>query len=92
MEKNKFLEELNFINEAEYKIIVQGELGQEWTDRLSNMHIVVDKANPKKIQSLLTGKISDQAALSGVLNTLYDLRMTVISVNLIADKNDELGS
>jgi hypothetical protein len=51
---------------------------------LSNMQITTDSTSSEKVYSSLTGKISDQAALSGVLNTLYDLRMTVISVNLIS--------
>jgi hypothetical protein len=84
MERKEFLRDFNFKNEAEYEIIVQGELGVEWSSRLSNMKIVVDRETSKKTYSSLTGKISDQATLSGVLNTLYDLRLTVISVNLIS--------
>jgi hypothetical protein len=34
-----------------------------------------------KIESVLEGRLLDQAALSGVLNTLYELHLPVMSVD-----------
>jgi hypothetical protein len=31
--------------------------------------------------TILTGELTDQSALSGVLNTLYDLQLTLVAVN-----------
>jgi hypothetical protein len=42
-----------------------------------------DKKHPLTI---LVGRLQDQAALSGVLNTLYDLRMPLLSAEII-DEN-----
>ena len=64
---------------ATYRIRVQGHLDDSWADRLSGMIIsraFTDKNNPITI---LVGHLVDQAALSGVLNTLYNLRMPLIS-------------
>jgi hypothetical protein len=88
MKKPEFLNDFNFKNEAEYKIVVQGALSPEWSNRLGNMLIEVVGMKSGKTYTSITGKITDQAALSGVLNTLYDLRMTVVSVNLISPKDN----
>jgi hypothetical protein len=36
----------------------------------------------------LTGRVRDQAELSGVLNTLYELHLPILSVKILAEDND----
>jgi hypothetical protein len=36
--------------------------------------------------TVLQGRVSDQAALSGILNTLYELHLPLISVQYLGDE------
>jgi hypothetical protein len=36
----------------------------------------------------LIGRVKDQAELSGVLNTLYELHLPILSVKILAEDND----
>ena len=64
---------------ALYVILVQGELDQMWSARLSGMAITVH-TTPDGQHTVLAGMLIDQAALQGVLQTLYDLGLPVQSV------------
>ena len=88
MNEKKKVPGFNFKKSAIYKIVVEGNLDESWSDRLG-LQITVQKKAGKKPISLLVGKIADQAALSSVLNSLYDMHMTVISVNMLTDVEDE---
>ena len=77
-----------FRKSAIYKIVVEGELDDSWSDRLG-LQITVQKKSGKIPKSILVGNIADQAALSSVINLLYDMHMTVISVNMLTDVEDE---
>lgn len=63
-----------------YEIRVQGRLAAEWSDRLEGMAIVVSVPEGALPETLLIGSLTDQAALAGVLDRLYALRLPVISV------------
>jgi len=65
---------------AAYQIRVQGRIDATWYDRLEGMTIHIDKVEGGLTVTTLEGELSDQAALAGVLNTLYELHLTVISV------------
>ena len=82
---NITMSEFIFRKPAIYKIEVQGVLGENLSERLGGMQICVNQSPDKKMISLLIGQISDQAALSGVLNTLYESQLSNISVNLLKD-------
>ncbi len=62
---------------AFYKIRVRGNLDNSWSDKMSGLKI---ETTTDASMTVITGPLSDQAALSGVLNTLYDLQLPVISV------------
>ena len=82
--KNKSLE-YNFTSPAIYKIVVQGKVDNKLADHMLGLQLNVEKEAGQKYFSTLIGKINDQAALSGILNTLYDMHITVISVNMLSD-------
>ena len=65
---------------ATYRIRVQGRLDDSWADRLGGMAITADTAAEKLPVTILVGHLSDQAALSGILNTLYELHLPLLSV------------
>ena len=71
---------------ATYRILVQGHLDEKWSDHLSDMVITRAFTDEKNPITILVGHLLDQSALSGVLNTLYDLRMPLISAEMMNKK------
>jgi hypothetical protein len=66
-----------------YKISVEGKVDPTWSDRLEGMKITLAIREDGPPVTTLEGELSDQAALAGVLNTLYELHLLVISVNRV---------
>jgi len=60
----------------QFRIKIKGQLGQQWAEWFENMEISFDGEN-----TILTGHVTDQAALHGILNRIRDLNLTLISVN-----------
>ena len=71
--------ENKFTGPATYQISVQGNIVNNLINRLGEMEVSKTGLANKTI-STLTGNVQDQSALSGILNTLFDYRYTVISV------------
>ena len=57
-------------------ILVQGHLDTKWKDWFEGMVISYQGTN-----TVLSGKIKDEAHLHGVLNQIRDLNLKLISVN-----------
>jgi len=79
---------LKFEAPASYRIRVQGHLDDSWSDRLGGMVITRAFTADKQPMTILIGHLKDQGALSGVMNALYGLHLSVISVELL----DEMQS
>jgi hypothetical protein len=72
---------------AVYRITVQGVLDDDWSDRLAGMSITPGEAEGKPIATLI-GRLRDQAELSGVLNTLYEMHLSILGVErLVPDSS-----
>ncbi len=65
---------------ATYEIRVPGRLDEDWSDWLEGMTIEVASGDDGPTITTLTGVIVDQAALQGLLNRLYSLGLSLISV------------
>jgi hypothetical protein len=63
-----------------YQIIVQGRINPNMSDFLGGMAIQIKSGETKSPITILNGELRDQAALAGVLNSLYELHLPVISV------------
>jgi hypothetical protein len=62
-------------------IRVQGALAPRWSDHLGGLQVVAPVgAAGDEAATELRGELPDQAALLGVLTTLYDLRHALLSV------------
>jgi hypothetical protein len=59
-----------------YQIRMQGHLGQQWTDWFGGLTITLADNG----DTLLTGPVTDQAALHGLLKKVRDLGMPLVSV------------
>ena len=66
---------------ANYRITVEGSLDETWSGRLGEMQIETTPLDGRKPVTTLTGMVRDQAALMGVLNSLYQLHMNILSVS-----------
>jgi hypothetical protein len=74
---------------AAYRIRVQGRLDESWSPRLGGMAIHVATTSEGDTVTTLEGTLLDQAALAGVLNTLYSLGLPMISVEHVpADRSN----
>ena len=75
----------NYKKPAIYKIVVNGKVNDSWSDHFRGMQISTKRKGKNEIISTLIGEIIDQTALTSILNYLYDMQYTVISVNMLTD-------
>jgi hypothetical protein len=62
-----------------FEIYVKGHLDDSWSDWLEGMKFtLIDNG-----ETMLSGYIQDQASLMGVLNKLYSLNLTLLSVRKV---------
>jgi hypothetical protein len=64
---------------AFYRIKVRGIVPECWEDRLGSMEVV----DVKQKITVLEGWLPDQAALKGVLNTLYQLHLPLLELTCL---------
>ena len=76
-------QKFNLDSPAIYSIKVQGELDPKWSGRFKGMQITSSKEPEDQIITMLVGKLQDQAALAGVLDMIYNLRLPVLSVDCL---------
>jgi hypothetical protein len=62
---------------AAYQIRINGHLGRQWTDWFGGLAITLEDNG----DTLLTGLVTDQAALHGLLRKVRDLGMPLVSVS-----------
>ena len=72
-----------------YQIRVRGWLAARWSEGLGGLAITVVGSSGGAPESILTGPIVDQAALRGILTRLWDLNLTVVSVNPLETPSPE---
>ena len=83
MPQLKIRKSYDFDRPGNYRIRVQGFLDESWSDRLGGLHITTSRIGDQKPVSELVGRVRDQAELAGVLNTLYELHLTLLSVEYL---------
>jgi hypothetical protein len=77
-----------FDEPATYRIRVSGQIRPDWSDRLEGMTIDLDTPDAGPPVTTLVGELSDQAALAGVLDTLYEfLHLPVLSVECLSTQH-----
>jgi hypothetical protein len=69
---------------AIYEIRVIGELDPSWSEWFGDLQITILKG-----EMLLSGEISDQSALYGVLSKLGEMGFSLLSVNRISSRPGE---
>jgi len=72
-----------FDKPGNYRIRAGGFLDESWSERLGGMYITTSNRGDRKTVVTLVGRMQDQAELSGVLNTLYELHLPLLSVEYL---------
>ncbi len=70
-----------------YEIRLKGHLDDRWTDRFEGLTITLEEDG----NTLLTGRVVDQAALHGLLKKIRDLGMPLVSVVQVRSNRPEKG-
>lgn len=78
---------IKFSEAAVYQIKVQGHLEKSWHESFGNMTVNTKKDGANNPITELVGEIQDQAELSGILNTIYEMHLVIISINCLADNS-----
>jgi hypothetical protein len=68
---------------ATYRICIQGTLDKKWSDYYGGMTIEHESDPKRGAITILAGILADQAALIGVLNSLYDIGCPILSVECV---------
>ena len=75
---------LNMDCPAVYAIRVQGIVDLDWSDMLAGMQILVSRCEPA-IHTQLVGELPDQAALLGVVNSLFNFGFPILDVRRLLE-------
>ena len=70
---------------ANYCITVSGTIDREWYSFHDNMVVEEVDTGQERPLTTLTGQVTDQAALMGILNHLYDMQCPLISVEYLVE-------
>jgi hypothetical protein len=63
-----------------YRIVVRGELSQRYVPAFDGMTLATGEG-----QTAITGPVTDQAHLHGLLNRVGDLGLELLSVNIMLE-------
>jgi hypothetical protein len=74
----------NLFEPALYRICIVGYLDTNWSNYCGGMTIKQVRDPKFSTMTILTGRLIDQSALIGVLNSLHDIGCPIISVEYIA--------
>ena len=70
-----------------YQILVQGALDPNWSEYLAGLSISVRERPSQPLVTELSGPLRDQAALHGVLDTLFMLNLPLLLVECRPQQN-----
>ncbi|MDZ7581730.1 MAG: hypothetical protein U5R30_14325 [Deltaproteobacteria bacterium] len=77
-------ENLTFETPAVYRIRVKGHIDDSLSDQLGGLIITRAFTADKHPMTILVGQLKDQAALSGVLNEIYELHLPLLTVESLS--------
>jgi len=76
---------------ATYRISVSGRIDAGWSEKLGGMTVTTTGGRDSPDTSTLEGRLSDQAALTGLMNTLYELHLPILSVEYLEAEGGKEG-
>ena len=85
MKTTKDIAAFHFGGPANYQIVLQGTVSEEWSNRLGGLAIITSSQENGDPQTILRGTLLDQSALRGVFETLYALHLPILEVREISE-------
>jgi len=76
----KYRSGVSWLEPAIYRICIQGILDDNWTNYCGGMTIERKSDPNQHAMTILIGRLADQSALVGVLNSLHDIGCPILSV------------
>jgi hypothetical protein len=86
MISSQITNEMKFTSPAYYRIHVKGFLDESWSDRLNGLSINNLTSPTGSPIAELCGKVRDQAELLGVLGSIYEMHLPLLSVEVVDDE------
>ena len=74
---------VSLLEPAVYRIRIQGILDKNWSDYYGGMAIEHEGDPKRSAWTILSGKLPDQSALIGVINSLHDIGYPILSVEYL---------
>jgi len=71
---------------AIYRIQVLGRLDASWSERFGGMNITETRGGQDEIETVLVGRLADQADLAGLLSALYESHLPVLSAECLGSE------
>lgn len=88
----RFSRRQDYAAPARYQIVVDGLVEEGMSEFLAGMQIEsTDRSDGSSITTL-TGLIADQAELAGVVNSIYELHLSILSIEVLPEQTKEVGS
>ena len=81
--------DLKFSSPANYRICVKGYLDDSWSDRLVGMTIDNQVPSSESPVAALSGQVRDQTELLGLLNSIYEMHLPLVSIELVNGESDK---
>ena len=66
------------------QIRIRERVDPQWSDWFHGMQITIQNDDEPPL-TVMEGLVQDQATLRGILNSLWDLNLSILSVNLLED-------
>ena len=79
----QLIEKVTMHGPAVYRIRVQGALDPDWASRLEGMNVTEARSEAGEVETVLVGRLQDQASLAGVLNAVYELHLPILAVEML---------
>jgi hypothetical protein len=76
----KYRPGVSLLAPARYRICIQGTLDKNWSDYCGGMAIKHKRDPNHHPMTIMTGRLADQSALVGILNSLHDIGCPILSV------------
>ena len=73
-----------------YQIKIAGTLDPSWSEWLGGLQIKTESHDQNPPLTILTGQISDQTILRGILCKIWDLNFRIMSVCQIEPMDEEM--
>lgn len=70
---------------ANYQIVVQGTINEEWRNRLGGLAITSSSHENSESRTILEGRLLDQSALRGLFESLFALHLPILEVRKIGE-------